>query len=249
MKHKQTLALAAMAFILAARPATAAILWAAPTTISGDNDVLTNGILFAAYGFGGSQETANTVAGVDFEPWVVGNVPFTETVGDITIAAPDSIDAANILFGSTTGSFTSLSSSYQSLLSGAAYAQPTGGMTVTISGLTVGDNYEIEFWVNDSRGGIGPSRTETLNGGGSPSASIHFDTGAQGGLGQFDVGTFTATAGTQQFSLMGNAVDQVNALEIRDTGVGFTTPEPSSAALLGLGALALGFGLRRKRKA
>jgi hypothetical protein len=119
-------------------------------------------------------------------------------------------------------------------------------LDVTLSGLTIGTAYEIEVWVNDSRGTVGPYRTETLSG--TTPATLDFNTGTEGGVGQYVIGTFTAGAPTESFAITGvdccgatfpNTASQINGIEV-------LTPEPSTMTLLGLGVLALAFLGRRQ---
>ena len=51
-------------------------------------------------------------------------------------------------------------------------------MTVTVSGLTVGQPYAVQTWVNDSRN-IGGGRTETVNGGGN-TTTFNYPANSQG---------------------------------------------------------------------
>ena len=105
----------------------------------------------------------------------------------------------------------------------------------------MGQNYEVELWVNDSRG---VTRTETITGG----LTLSFDTtGVSGGLGQYTIGTFTAD-GTGQPAITistTGAVSQLNALEILDVPAA-GVPEPSSFVLAGLGVSLAGLVSRRR---
>lgn len=118
--------------------------------------------------------------------------------------------------------------------------------TVSLTGLTDGHTYRIQALVYDGRG------TATITG-----RTVEFDgidqgtyangvTGVTWGDGLLVTGTFTAIGTTQDFTI--EAFDgttskgaQLNALTVYTTAV----PEPSSAALLGLGGLAL---ILRRRK-
>lgn len=108
-------------------------------------------------------------------------------------------------------------------------------MTFTVSGLTLGHNYEAQFFVNDSRL-QGISRAETITGG----STLNFNsTNADGGVGQYAVGLFSSGTSSQAtFTVTGTpstGTTQANAIQIRDLG-----PEPSAWAVLGLGGLLLG---------
>jgi hypothetical protein len=227
-------------------PASAAVItWGPPQNIAGDSDVLTNGTVVDAFAMSATLSSAITVNGVTFQQF---NAPATLSVthGNVTLSGTvDTVNGHDNTFGSASAPFATLSVNYQALLSSDANTttDPTPDtLTTAIAGLTPGFDYEIEFWVNDSRGAIGPTRSETITGG----PTLQFNTGAEGGVGQFIVGTFTADATTQSFGITGTPgsfVSQENALLVLAT-----SPEPGSLALVALGAaLTLG-GLRKKLK-
>ena len=188
----------------------ATITWNTPVTISGDTDVATTGN--PLYAYNGANSTAS-VNGVSFtgensvSTW--GNVGFsvsTSTIGGTTTA-----------YGVASSPFNSLSSSYQTVLKGGIYANAASAtITVTLNGLTSGKQYLVQIWVNDSRAST--SRSETVNGG----VSLNYNsTTAAGGVGQYTIGTFTASATTQTFTLLGVASSQLNAIQVRDTTSGY----------------------------
>ena len=117
--------------------------------------------------------------------------------------------------------------------------------------MTPGNIYQLEFWVNDGRNSVTAERSETLTGGANSSAALAYGTGPSGtGPGQYILGTFVADGtGTETLTLNalgGNDIGpsaQINLLQLRDITV---VPEPSSLALLGLGAGVVLRGLRRK---
>jgi len=59
------------------------------------------------------------------------------------------------------------------------------------SGMTPGDTYLVQFWVNDGRNSTVNARTETLTGGANTSAALAYGSG-NNGPGQFIIGTFVA---------------------------------------------------------
>jgi hypothetical protein len=193
------------------------ITWGTPLRISGDSDVQTNGTVFAAYTFGSPAPPSVTVNGILFSPFLAPGVP-TVTVGNLTLSTTGgaTVNGHTDIFGSGSAPFASLSSAYQTLLSSDANTTTMdvpAPLTVTIGGLTLGQKYQVELWTNDSRGN---NRFETLTGINPP--TLGFDLNGEGGeVGQFVIGTWTATSTTQTFMVTGTPgsfVSQINALEI-----------------------------------
>ena len=108
--------------------------------------------------------------------------------------------------------------------------------SLTLSGLTVGQQYAIQYWVQDSRND-GVSRTLTLDG----QTTLDYNNGSicSPGVGQWAIGNFTAdNTGFQTISIAANDWSEISLFQLR------AIPEPSAALLGGLGMLAL---LRRRR--
>ena len=101
-----------------------------------------------------------------------------------------------------------------------------------IKNLTVGQVYEFQWWVNDSRT-AGGGRTTTATSGTSVILN-HNLLGIDGGVGQFAVGTFLADATTQSVVFQGagtgtdDGVSQISGFQLR------LVPEPAGLALLAL---------------
>jgi hypothetical protein len=91
--------------------------------------------------------------------------------------------------------FIDLSSDYKTLLGSAAVATQDNTMTLQLGGLTPGKTYSFQWWSNDSWywGNFGPTTANATN---SVTLDANLDD-AEGGIGQFAVGNFTA-AGTSQ---------------------------------------------------
>ncbi|MCX6873874.1 MAG: Ig-like domain-containing protein [Verrucomicrobia bacterium] len=141
------------------------IVWSPATTVAGDSDVATNGVLLYAEHWGGSDGTINGV------PFTAAGVYVTKSDGS----------------GSTqTVAWTqgSLSTTYYNLLSGNWYN--AGNATVSLNNLTFGHLYQVQMWSMDKRYTTG--QTETYAG--SPAVSPSIGTG-QYAIGTF---TATATA-------------------------------------------------------
>jgi hypothetical protein len=227
----------------AASAQNANISWQAPTTISGASDVSVAGTLVGTWGpgddWGGTNRSDNyPVNGVTFAAY--GSGSFSSWVNS---------SGLNDRYGSY-GNPNTADPNYNYLLQTAEYSY---GSTVSLTwgGMTPGDDYQLEFWVNDGRNSATAERSETLTGGSSTSAALAYGTGANGtGPGQYILGTFVADGtGTETLTVNGfggadaGASAQVNLLQLRDIT---PTPEPSSLALLAGGAGAMIFGLRRK---
>ena len=125
-------------------------------------------------------------------------------------------------------------------------------MSLTWGGMTAGDTYLLEFWVQDGRNSTTAERSETLTGGANTSAALAFGSGANG-PGQFILGTFVADGtGTETLTVnpLGGAdigpSAQINLLQLRDIT---PVPEPSMLAFLATGAGAMLFGFHRKNRA
>jgi hypothetical protein len=215
--------------IAAGAPAGAAtILWGLPTAISADTDVSTTGTLLSAHNIGGPTVTIN---GVTFPATAFGLIsPFFELPTSGELAGFDNA------VGSTQPPFSLLSTSYQDLLdSGGATFDPNGApapINLLIKNLTVGQVYEFQWWVNDSRS-AGAGRTTTATSGSSVTLN-HNLLGIDGGVGQFAVGSFLADATTQAVVFQGagtgmdNGASQISGFQLR------LVPEPAALALLAL---------------
>ena len=209
---------------IAMRSADAAtITWGSATTVVGDTDVNTEGTLFQAANFAGNTSTVNGVVFAAFSGTSNGNISI-----NIGQELPTT-------FGSGQDPFFSLSSDYKELLrSGGIFAD-----TVTISGLSNGTQYSIQYWANDSRvQGIG--RTMLVGG-----VTLDLNsTDADGGVGQWVSGSFTANGSTQSFTLApGTNHTYSNAMQVR------VVPEPSSLAGLGVIGIGLAAVIRRRLRA
>ena len=231
------------ALVLAVRAQNANITWQNPVTISGTSDVSLDGTLVGTWGpgddWGGtSRSDYYPVNGVTFAAY--GSGPFGSWV---------STSGLDDRYGSYANPNTA-DANYNYVLQTAiySYGEP---ISLTWGGMTAGDSYELEFWVQDGRNSVTAERSETLTGGANTSAALAFGTGPNGtGPGQFIIGTFVAdNTGTETLTLTPfggadiGASAQVNLMQLRDLT---SVPEPSTVALLVAGVGMLSVVLRRK---
>jgi hypothetical protein len=215
------------------------IIWNGPVTISGDTNVSTDGALVAAFNMNGNAVTVNGVNFAAFNFTTLstsatnGNFTFTESPGHLLTLSG---------IGSANSPFSNLSANYQTLLSSAISTDENNTLTLTISGLVVGQQYEFQWWLNASSAstqiGLGTTATATN--------SVTLDdntTNAVGGVGQFVIGTFTASGATEIVAFTGiNSVNTptIDAFQLR------AVPEPATATSLVLGLGLLGLIARRR---
>jgi hypothetical protein len=245
---------AALALVLAGERAEAAMItWSSAQNISGDTDVVTTGILVGAFNLGDTGVTSTTVNGVPFAALAVpteSSSPFTS--GNIRLATASGLFGSSNNLGSSSAPFSNLSTAYQQLLSSATFgfASPET-LTLTISGLTIGQQYEFEWWANESLAGVGAFRT-TATAGNSVTLALN-QTGLAGGVGQFATGTFTADATSEVITFTGapGNLPLLNGFELRNVGPTVTAvPAPASLTLLGIGAAGLlGYAWRKRNSA
>ncbi|HLH53362.1 MAG TPA: hypothetical protein VKY92_07085 [Verrucomicrobiae bacterium] len=216
----------------------AAITWGPASDIAGDTDVINTGALVYAYEWGTMPSTIN---GVSFTS------SYTVNGGTNVFFVPNSLDSGSTYFSSSSPPFSALSSAYITILEGAVYVAAGNpfSVEVTLANLTIGRKYAVQVWVNDPRGPYN-DRSETITSPGGNTVTLDFSTNAlnkAGGPGQYTVGTFTADATNQTFTLMGNPaayVTQLNALQVRDVGTQ-TLPAWSGINPAGAGAVQLIF--------
>jgi hypothetical protein len=128
---------------------------------------------------------------------------------------------------------------YKEFLQRNSYASSSNSSTgtLTLNDLTPMQQYMVQIWSNDSRGGA-LNQLVTFTAGNA--VSLDRNTTGTSGYGQWVIGTFTADATTQSITVS-NSLNQglaLNGLQVR------TIPEPSATLFGGLGMLML---LRRRR--
>ena len=193
------------------QPVSAATITFLPAvSISGDADVATNGTLAYAYTGGANGGTVNG------EVFTAGNSG-TAWGANVTLTSFGSTYSA---FGANAAPFNTLSSGYSNILSGGSYGGAGVTGTVTLNNLTPGHSYSVQFWENDSRGGVTYRYVNT--GGNANAVTVHYDDSGStvGAVGQYAIGYFVADAATQSFTLSCPSTTglQINAISVRDNG-------------------------------
>ena len=208
---------ASSAGIFIATANAADITWQAPVTISGASDVSTLGTLVGTWAPGDDAYNPDSlpVNGVTFNAY--GSGPFNSFVS--TSGIDDHYTGYN---SPGTGD-----NNYNTILKAAVYS---GGASISLTwgGMTPGNSYLLEFWVQDGRNSTTAERSETLTGGANTSAALAYGFG-DNGPGQYVIGTFVADGtGTQTITLNASggadigASAQVNLMQLRNT-----TPRPT----------------------
>ena len=230
--------------------AAVGITWGAPSTISGDSDVVTTNSLLYAYTFGDTGVSSATVNGVTFTSFAAANGGAGPvTVGGLTLTlSTDTFNSTNTGAGSASAPFSSLSANYKGLLQSGVADNTGNQITVGLTGLTSGFTYTIEVWTNDS---VGTLTAAAGNPADNDNTVLHAlntatldDNGANaaGGVGQYVIGTLSAFSTGATFTVTAGpagAKPEIAAIQVR------YVPEPATFGLLGLGAAAL---LARRRR-
>ena len=209
------LAIAAYA-ILPARAGS--IVWEGAQNITGTGDARTEGTLLYAYAKG----TA-TLNGVPFADGLSTASAAQTSYIPNNAASPQDIK----LYGNgdsihpTTQSMSAPSGC--DILKSFVYNSTANIMTVTLQNLTEGHRYLVQLWVQDSRNNTN-LRTRYVRPDGNAAAQAQYYVSSTG-YGQHVTGIFVATGTTQDFTLnpgasKGTACAQINAIQVRDLGVG-----------------------------
>jgi hypothetical protein len=204
---------------LATAAAAGPIAWGTPVNISGAADVSQTGTFVDGIE-GWNGNTTVTIGDATFHQPTVNAGTYSTPSGDIALTLGNSFQY---------GSFNSSSADYNTLMN----ENGNNGGTATLSGLTAGATYQVEFWSAT----VGFSATTTLDG----------TTTLNSGTGQFVLGTFTATGNTETFTYTGGNGDgsRVSAVQLRQLT---TVAEPSTAMLASLGAVGLLAACRLRRR-
>jgi hypothetical protein len=211
------IALATLLLLCAAAigPAIAApVTWiVGPTTTIDENDIDLVGTLVHA-GTWGSPETTVTVSGepILFEDRAVLTAGMTD--GEIGVNGQDEV---SVLAGFNPPG--AIDPAFHEILDGFMYnSQPLNvTLTVTLDGLTPGQEYRLQLFVSDDRTCCGVVKHEwwdTIDGSGNN--TVQFQSGAS----TYVIGSFTADAATQQVFMTTSAGNAhvLNAYVLRSVG-------------------------------
>jgi uncharacterized protein (TIGR03382 family) len=223
----------ALATMPAAQAAT--IIWDPVGSVGSSTEVNNEGTTVLAYQLNndGSSRTANGVTFTDSTTqngvsWGLTKVGLgTHYIGQ-----------SHFVTGSPMDYFSGPDASeYVEILRGLQDAQ--GDITITLTGLTVGQEYLTQIWAVDMRNGGGSGLTQTISLDGGTASGTMTRTASPGGVSSYVIGRFTADATSASFVITSSTNDRgVNAFQLR------AIPEPSA-----LGLAALGFaGLLRRRR-
>jgi len=185
------------------------VTWRAPAAISDPSDVSTLGTYFGSWAPQNGGANNYPVNGVTFQG-------FSDLPG---FAAGPTFDNGYNGYGSP----STPDANYNTLLQYGRFSnEPFSPASFSWSGMTPGNTYLVQLWVNDGRN-IGESRSETITGGTNTSAPLTF--GSDGsGPGQYIIGTFVADSSGSQtlvltpFSSGPNPGPQINLFQVRDIG-------------------------------
>jgi hypothetical protein len=211
----------AIALLLSGQAWSQAVTWGAATNIAGNTDVSTSGSLVYAYAWDSSAGAAS-VNGV---PFTITNSTAGSGDGNVTF----SWSGIETFAPHTGNPFSALSTSYQSIL-GAIVDNYSSSSPVTLKNLTSGQSYTVQVWVNQSYYGSG--YTDTLSTTGGNSVTLQFQTGggSTGGVGQYAIGTFTASGSTETINFAAGSFLGLSALQVRTAGSGGNPPVITSAS-------------------
>src|SRR5258706_3217577 len=156
-------ALGCLAIVANAQPN---ITWQTPVTISGRSDVNSSGVYFGSWAPQDGSANSHPVNGVTFQG-------FSDLPG---FNPGPTLDNGYDGFGSPNTPDTN----YNTLLQYGRFSnEGLSPATFSWSGMTSGNTYLIQVWVNDGRN-IGQSRSETVTGGDSTSGPLSFGSDGTG---------------------------------------------------------------------
>ncbi|MDB4296338.1 PEP-CTERM sorting domain-containing protein [bacterium] len=256
MKGLQNTIKLALVAGLATTASGAVISWSVTDLLAGGDNadfISTNGASVLAIN---GTDTVNVAGSVTANGVLFQNVDSPGATGGFTVGGVTFTSAAPSTGNQgafQAGGFTN--ATVGGLISGGIFNVPS----FTFTGLTIGDSYEIQFLINDSRDRNDGWDVGVNDGNGTVVDTIGDLNNATDNNGDSFLGAFIADAASQTVTLTATRTGnisvgddiatvpnggqrQINALQLRNTSV---VPEPSSTLML---ILAGSFALLRRRK-
>lgn len=222
----------------------APITWQTVQNVTGNvSDVVTAGSLVSAISF--SEGSDVTVNGVTFRH--ISSYTMSGSSQTLSFASTPGVSVTNVgahTVGQQPWAVNSgWDANYNILLDRGAYSTSSSGrMTFTLSGLTTGQSYAVQFWTGYWNAQY-PTR---MSDGTNVSGYMAYGVGST--LPQYVIGTFTASGATETIYADGSSysIALLDAMQVRTYTPPPPVPEPASGALIGVALL--GLMVARKRK-
>lgn len=229
--------------------AAVSVTWGAAQRITGVNDVSTAGTLLYAYNLGDANVSPAIINGVQFKPWATSNdgQPQESNIGSAILNVPTTGSGYLVSYntlGTSTGAFAGLTAAYQKMASSGTSATSSTPLTLHLKNLIAGDEYQIQWWLNNSSLQTGTPTQTTASAVGTVTLTAGSSTGA---LGQYVIGVFTATGDSTTISFNGGGTSfmpMINGFQLRDLSI---VPEPSTYVFATIATCTLGFLAYRRK--
>ena len=204
------------------RQLLATIAWSSDD-ITGNDDVSTNGTLVFALDAANETGPTTTINGVNFVASIRGNAG---AQAQVQSPGNESIDVTSFGNDNNSSFDTGGLGDLGTIIEGAWWGTESGDSAdVILTGLTVGDTYEVQLFANDARGNRDVDWITVLdNGAGGTGIELQLNNQPSGDLaGDFGLGTFVADSSTQSINVTGirdgnnnTGRVQVNAIQLRN---------------------------------
>lgn len=221
-----------------------AITWQTVQNVTGSvSDVITTGTLVSAISFSAGSDV--TVNGVTFSH--ISGASSSGSGQTLSFANTPDVSVSHVAAYTATqqpwGVPAAWDADYNTLLDRGAYSTSASGrMTFTLSGLTTGQSYSVQFWTGFWNAQYPTSFTDGI------STSGYLADGVGNILPQYVIGTFTASGTSEVIYADGSnsSIALLDAMQLRTFAAPAPVPEPASTALLSVGLAGLMFARKRK---